>query len=439
MNYGSWWIFTAPNENDNWIYTDNYSPKILDSLQALGINGGRLHWQAADDFDETLHIPQYIIDFYDEVIDDMMERKMSVCLMVHFTDKDMNAEVKQRTFNGWRQVCEAFKNKSHYLAMCPVIEFHGWSDFYVVDGDTIRSSDEEYDMQVPRDSLNWLYDTLTVIFREYNPTRIMSYKPYASARRGEFETLDFPFGNDPAPHSGKPIYYMGSMSGSYGMGDWYKWAPDMDPETLKYIKEQTMCAGFAGKDFGIHHAINYRDTSGIQFWVDHWDPAFWKRYGEGETSQWTIEQNLAYIGFVMDTLKAIGSAGAGMQTSKFWNDKKDDLIRLGDSFWKGNADTDTMSVKLMKLLKSKVDTSTSIRKRRFSFDVSVYPNPASSYFYVKLPQNANVVLYDMSGSLILRSDKRVIRLDDVQTGIYLVMVKDRNDKTLGWSKLVVKK
>ncbi len=423
MNYGSWWIFRPPNENDNWIYTDNYSPRILDSLQALGINGGRLHWQAADDFDETLFIPEYIIDFYEEIIDDMMERKMSICLQVHFTESDMTDEVKQRTYNGWRQVCERFQDKSHYLAMCPVIEFHGWKD---------------YSSEVQVDSLNWLYDTLTVIFRETNPDRIMSYKPWGSASRAYFDELDFPFGNDPGPHSGEPIYYMASLSGSYGLGEWFKWAPDMDTNTLKKIKEQAMRSGLTNltKDVGLHRAINFRDTSGIQFWVDHWDPSYWKHYDEGDSAQWSIDQNLAYIDFFMDTLKAIGSAGAGMQTSKFWNDKKDDLIRLGDSFWKGNADTDTMSVEMMNLLKSMVDITMTIVKVYDTPGIKVYPNPASSFIQIEKPNDIEAALYSIDGNKVMDISDGSLQIN-FPAGIYLIFFKDKKQRNMKTEKLII--
>ncbi|NPA35372.1 MAG: T9SS type A sorting domain-containing protein [Chlorobi bacterium] len=444
MNYGSWWLFTPPNEGDNWIYTDNYSPRILDSLQAMGINGGRLHWQAADDFDETLHIPQYIIDFYDEIIDDMMERKMSVCLQVHFTETDMTEEVKQRTFNGWRQVCEAFQNKSHYLAMSPVIEFHGWGNYYIVDGDTVWSTDPEYDSDVRQDSLNWLYDTLTVIFRETNPDRIISYKPWGAASRGEFETLDFPFGNDPGPHSGEPVYYIASMSGSYGMGEWFKWSPDMHPDTLKMIKEQTMRSGLTNitKDVGVHHAINYRDTSGIEFWIDHWDPAYWKRYFNddgtvaSDSEHWTIDQNIAYIEFFMDTLKSIGTAGAGMQTSKFWNDNSDDLIRLGDSFFKGIAEFDTMSVEMMNLLRSKVDDGTYVLKINNSPDIKVYPNPASSFIQIEKPENITAELYSIAG-LKLADISNGIQQLNFPVGTYIIVFRNRQNEVVHTRKLIV--
>ena len=439
MNYGSWFLFKKPGDKDNNIFTDNYSPRILDSLQALGINGGRLHWQAKGDFNPDYTIEQEKLDFFSDVIDDMTSRGMSICLQVHFADKAMTDSIKKRIFMGWRQVSEAYKNKSHLLAMCPVIEFHGWDDYYVVDGDTVWSTDAEYDEDVKRDSLNWLYDSLAVIFRESNPDRIISFKPWGSARKAEFETLALPFGNDPGFESPDPKYYMVSFSGSYGMGEWWRWKPNMDAGELKMIKEQTMRAGISEtKDAGIHHAINWRKQTGIQFWCDHWDPAFWKRYGQGETAQWNIEQNLAYINFYTDTLKAIGSAGAGMQTRRFWNDFTDDIIRLGDEY-AGYPDTDTMSVKMMKLLKSKVDTSTSIRKNGYPAKLSIHPNPASDYFYVNLPHDANIVLYDMSGNLILHSDKRVIRLDDVNTGIYLVLVKNSKGKSIRMGKVVVEK
>ena len=438
MNYGSWWLFTPPNESDNWIMTDNYSSKMLDSLQALGINGGRLHWQAANDFDETLHIPQYIIDFYDGIIDDMMERKMSVCLQVHFADKEMTEEVKQRTFNGWRQVCEAFKNKSHYLAMCPMIEFHGWDDYYVVDGDTVWSTDAEYDENVKSDSLNWLYDSLTVIFRESNPDRIISFKPWGSARKAEFETLALPFGNDPGFDSDDPKYYMVSFSGSYGMGEWWRWEPNMDAGELKMIKEQTMRAGLSEtKDAGIHHAINWREQTGIQFWCDHWDPAYWKRYGQGDEEQWSIEQNLAYIKFFTDTLKAIGSAGAGMQTCKYWNDKKDDLIRLGDSFFKDVAEFDTMSVEMMKLLKSMADdTSTAVLKIHDSPRIKVYPNPATSFLNIEKPGDVSAVVYSLEGVSVAAINDGVQEID-FPAGLCLIVFMDKSGRVETTKKLII--
>ncbi len=357
MNMGSWWLFTYPGRADNNILTDNYSPRILDSLQQMGINGGRLHWQAKDDFDSSLVLNQQAIDYFGEIIDDMTSRGMAVCFQIHTTEKAMTSRVIQRCINGWTQVCQAYKDKSYLLAMCPVIEFHGWDDYYLVNGDTIWKTDPAYDPQVKIDSLNWLYDTLTRIFRQYNPNRIMSYKPWGSASRAKFEDLTFPFGDDPAPNGDTAFYYVASMSGSYGMGEWWRWKKNMDPDTLQMIKEQTMRSGISTtKDVGVHHALLYRESTGIPFWIDHWDPAYWKRFFDGEQAHWTIEQNLAYINFFNDTMRMQGLAGAGMQTRRFWNDKTDDLIRIGDHYLYPNyLGPDSMSVLMMQLLKSKVN------------------------------------------------------------------------------------
>ncbi len=352
MNYGSWWIFNIPPERDNAIKVDNYSPHIIDSLKALGINGGRLHWQAKDMFDKKNHLYKKSLDFVEKMVDDFMEKDMAICLQISFGDKDMSPEIKQRYYNGWREVSERMKNKSHLLAMCPVIEFHGW------EGETYNGI--PLNRKMLQDSLNWLYDTLTVIFRESNPTRIMSYKPWGAAKNAEFETLDFPFGNDPASYSGKPFYYIASFSGSYGIGHWEKWYPNMPADELQALKDETMNGGRSlvtkkGKKrlSGINAALNFRKETGIPFWCDHWEPNYWGKSKKKSQAQgkkvWSIEQNIAYTEFFMDTLKAIGSGGAGLQTRRFWNDKTNDLYREHPEM----TESEKMSVEVIKLFRRK--------------------------------------------------------------------------------------
>ncbi len=444
MTYGSWWLFTIPPADDTNITIDGYSPRILDSLKTLGINGGRLHWVSRDAliYDESTGdtiLDPVAVEFVGNMIDDFTDRGMAICLMVSFEDanvKTMPEYVKQRHLNGWRQLSEAYKDKSHLLAMCPVIEFHGWEYYEDENGDM-----QEYPKEVYQDSLNWLYDSLTVIFRQYNPTRIMSYKPWGSSKRGELETLGFPFGNDPAPDSGKPFYYIASMSGSYGMGEWFKWSPDINPDTLKLIKEQTMRAGdvTGTKDRGIHHALNYRNTTGINFWIDHWDPAFWKNLNRNDSARWSIEQNLAYIEFFMDTLKANGIAGAGMQTRRFWNDKTDNWIEIGVDSGDGadgSLKADTMSVRMIEMLREKNRDATTVLKTFISPDIKVYPNPAFSYINIEKPGNVYMELRSLNGVLIKRicTDKYNI---NVPPGIYLIVFRDRSNKILKTEKLVI--
>ncbi|NPA35373.1 MAG: T9SS type A sorting domain-containing protein [Chlorobi bacterium] len=444
MSYGSWWLFTIPPDGDNNITIDGYSTRILDSLMTLGINGGRLHWVTRDAliYDEitgdTILDPDAVA-FVGQMIDDFTSRGMSICLQVSFEDKGvktMPEYVKQRHFNGWRQLSEAYKNKSYLLAMCPVIEFHGWQ-YYIDEDGVLQPNDPE----IYRDSLNWLYDSLTVIFREDNPYRIMSYKPWGSSKRGEVETLAFPFGNDPSAHSGKPYYYIASMSGSYGMGEWFKWSPGMHPDTLKMIKEQTMRAGLTDitKDVGIHHAINFRDTSGIDFWIDHWDPAFWKHLNDGDSARWSIEQNLAYIEFFMDTLKSLGVAGAGMQTRRFWNDKTDTWIEIGDDAddgADGYLEADTMSVKMIELLRNKAGNETYMVKVFDSPDIKIYPNPASSFIQIEKPENLTAELYSVTGSKITDIKNGVLELN-FPRGTYLIVFRNKNNKVISTKKIII--
>lgn len=347
MGIGSWWIFNIPPEKDNRIKVNNYSEQILDSLQSMCINGGRLHWQARDMFDpKTGFLLQEPIDKLHEIIDDFMERDMAICLNVDFLAKGfkMDAPQRQRILNGWTQLSDEFKDKSHLLAMSPVIEWHGWHDL---------------DSDVRRDSLNRFYDELTVIFREKNPTRIMSYKPWGSAKHAEFETLDYPFGNDPLPSSGKPFYYVSSCSGSYGMGEWSKWHPNMSTDSLQILKEQTMNAGKPSKRvLGLNSAIKHRKETGIPFWIDHWSPNLWKNAKKEFPTKWTVEQNLAYVSCFLDILKEIGTAGAGIQTGKLWDDVANEPIRPKDSGGKHfSKENNTFSVEIIKLLKSKCDNT----------------------------------------------------------------------------------
>ncbi len=445
MTYGSWWLFTIPPADDTNITIDGYSPRILDSLHTLGINGGRLHWVVSDVYlmenpespGDTIIDPRSV-DFVGKMIDDFTARGMAICLQVSFEKKGvktMPEYVKQRHFNGWRQLSEAYKDKSHLLAMCPVIEFHGWQ-YYVDDNGNLKPNPKE----VCRDSLNWLYDSLTVIFREYNPDRIMSYKPWGSSKRGELETLAFPFGHDPAPGSGEPVYYIASMSGSYGMGDWYKWNPDMDPDTLQMIKEQTMRAGIsATADIGIHHAVNFRKETGINFWIDHWDPALWKRINEGVESHWTVEQNLAYIAFMMDTLKALGTAGAGMQTRRFWNDRTDNWIEIGVDAGDGsdgNLLADTMSVRMIEMMREKAGENPSVAETHHETSVKIYPNPASCYVRIEKPRDLTASLYSAGGNYLGAMQEDLTSLN-TPAGIYFVVFKDRLQRIVRTDKLII--
>ena len=314
MGNGNWLIFHIPQ--DDFGFADvSFSPELLDSLKAAGYTGGRLHWQARDLVDPVTHlIDTGAVSYMSWIMDELSERDMAVCFQYDCLTKEepdsMGAVAKSKYFTTWEQLCMAFKDKSHNIAMCPVIEFHGWQYLKVLYTDT---KDERYLAQM-YDSTNWFYNECTKIFRTYNPTRIISYKPWGSAKRMEFHTLDFPFdGNHPNPDSG---YYVASGSGSYGMGEWSDYGV-WSTYTLDDLKWQAVTAGLGKPEFGIHYGVQWREQTGIQFWVDHWEPATWHRPGE-----WTDEQNLAYTDFFLDTLQALGISSSGPQTRRFWDNDK---------------------------------------------------------------------------------------------------------------------
>ncbi len=420
MGIGSWWIFNIPPDEDTNIKV-NYSSRILDSLQTnFCINGGRLHWVAQDMYDENGELLQEAINNLRKIIDDFMERDMAISLNVQFLYNDAPMTEKNRTKmkNAWAKLSDEFKDVSHNLAMCPVIEFHGWADL---------------DKTARRDSLNELYHDLTIIFREKNPTRIMSYKPWGSARRAEFYTLDFPFGNDPLPGENNQFYYVASFSGSAGMGDWNKWYEGMPQSELDRLYFQTMNAGISdtSKIYGMNAAIKFRDETGIPFWCDHWRPNYHK--AAGTSKQWSMEQNLAYVEFFENKLLEINSAGAGLQTRTFWDDETDDLIRLNQD----SSDADIMAVKFMELLHNMcIDKKlgTDLLKNDIQ-KIEVYPNPFIDKITLKGKKlrKKEISIYDVLGNKInnftikkINEDTLEIHFANINKGLFFV----RNKKSV---------
>ncbi len=373
MGLGGWWIFTVPPAPETNIPI-NYSTKVLDSLQTnFCFNGGRLHWVADQMFDSNDELLQEPLDNLRMMIDDFMDRDMAISLNIQFLTPDsektnMTAN-KQKMKNAWVKVCDEFKDVSHNLALCPVIEFHGWDNL----GQSVR-----------QDSLNKLYHELTTIFREKNPTRIMSYKPWGSAKRAEFSTLDYPFAGDPLPGDAEQFYYVSSFSGSAGMGDWQNWTPTMPQSELEALHFQTMNAGSSdsNKLWGIRAALDHRLNTGIPFWCDHWRPNYHKHKNDG--NQWTMEQNIAYSEFFINKLEEIDSAGAMFQTRTFWSDTTDDLIRQDA----GSSDEDIMSVMFMGFLETRCQQA-ALGYEDINTNPSkpiLYPNPVVDISFLEMDQ-----------------------------------------------------
>ena len=396
MGDGAWFIFRIPPRPDN-IITVQYESRILDTMQqAFCINGGRLHWSAGAGRNNmflpgTFTLRPEALDSLEVIIDDMIERNMSFCLMVDFQADGflMNDSTKTRYYEAWRQVSERFAGKSHLMAMSPVIEFHGWYDLPPA---------QRYD------SLNVFYDTLTRIFRRSNPTRILSFKPWGSARKAKFETLALPFGNDPAPRSGDSIYYVVSCSGGYGLGDWWKWSDTIHPDTLAYIKEQSLNAGLnPDRTFaGIRKAVQFRDSTGIYFWVDHWSPNFFKHLNDSYPTRWTVEQNIAYVRWMRDTLKVLGTAGAGIQINKYWNDETHDLYRPV------SRPNDFTRMALALIDAERQRCSEMNISEHTSAEPKIYPNPVGSCLRINSPQVPfnRISIHDLNGRVLFRKQFR---------------------------------
>ena len=427
MGIGHWWIFTIPPAPNTNITTD-YSDKILDSLQnKFCLNGGRLHWVVESphysSYDNNDEIPQSTIDFVGNIIDDFMQRDMAICLSIQFnnpnTIKDgLSQDLRTRMKNNWKKISQSFKGKSHNLAMSPVIEFHGWQNL----GNPAR-----------QDSLNVLYDELTTIYREDNPTRIMSYKPWGAAKRAEFNTLDYPFGNDPLPNQGQDFYYVSAFSGSAGLGDWQNWTPTMSQQDLDALHFQTINGGSSNANnvWGIRAALQHRTDTGIPFWMDHWRPNYHKNYGTPQ--QWTMEQNMAYVDFFINKIKEIGSAGAFFQTRTFWNEQTDDLIRLTNNA----TDLDIMSVMFMDYLQTNCQ-NLSVSDNTNNL-LNVYPTLTNDKIIIEgfsLPYANKIKIYSIFGRdfsdkidfQIIDQSKIKVGIKSLKRGIYFLKVNKRTFK-----------
>ncbi len=59
-------------------------------------------------------------------------------------------------------------------------------------------------------------------------------------------------------------------------------------------------------------------------------------------------------------------------------------------------------------------------------DVKVYPNPTTNQVYFKIENFENIEIYDITGKLIIKTKSNVIRMEDVQNGVYLYKIQKEN-------------
>ena len=69
--------------------------------------------------------------------------------------------------------------------------------------------------------------------------------------------------------------------------------------------------------------------------------------------------------------------------------------------------------------------------------VSIYPNPASSYVYIRSANKVNIAIRDLAGRLIKQqSDTKEIFLGDMAAGAYMITLTDASGNVLLNEKLI---
>ncbi len=262
MGSGSWMVFDV--DGGDRFNRIGYNPEIPAILKANGSNGGRLHLNLTKgNYDETLEFPKIYPEAVADInnmIDGFMAQDMYLVIHVTTADASLFNDLDDYTFalnqhlSLWGQLCDIVKNKSHKVAMCPVIEFHGFEKF----------KSKDYD-GVIREYNNFLQESFNV-FREKNPTRIISYKGYSASRinKRPWDLLNIPYGD-------KTDYYMVNGSGGslYMFDKWIEYGRTSPMYTLEEMEQQI--------DDYFQPAINYTkehkysNGEDMALMIDHWD------------------------------------------------------------------------------------------------------------------------------------------------------------------------
>ncbi len=70
---------------------------------------------------------------------------------------------------------------------------------------------------------------------------------------------------------------------------------------------------------------------------------------------------------------------------------------------------------------------------------TVYPNPARDYVLVDKPDDYLVSLHTIIGTSLLSTTDNLLRLDDTDSGIYILIIRDRNGDPIVSQRLVIRK
>ena len=202
--------------------------------------------------------------------------------------------------------------------------------------------------------------------------------------------------------------------------------------TIDQLKEQTMQAGKLDKpEFGIRYAVQWREQTGIEVWMDHWEPDYWKN------SDWSDEQNLVYTEFFLDTLQTLGIASSGPQTRRIWDNEngrffQDDFTQAFIKILKEHNWRSTVSVKEMN----------NAKQQPLGFKLNQnYPNPFNPVttieFSIMKRGPVRLTIYNQLGQKVatlvdknMRIGNYSIKWDafDLPSGFYFLNMQSKDQK-----------
>jgi len=82
-------------------------------------------------------------------------------------------------------------------------------------------------------------------------------------------------------------------------------------------------------------------------------------------------------------------------------------------------------------------TVTGLNKNEFS-NISIYPNPTTDVIFIETNAIFNVAIFNVLGEKIISTQNNKIDLSSYQNGLYFVVLKDNNGKTITTKKIVKK-
>ncbi len=65
-----------------------------------------------------------------------------------------------------------------------------------------------------------------------------------------------------------------------------------------------------------------------------------------------------------------------------------------------------------------------------------YPNPVKDFIKVNYDYDFSLELYDVQGKLLLRTSDKQINVSEFNSGIYMAIIRDRDNKIIAKEKLI---